>query len=411
MDLISQVKNILPDVPDEEIAGHINQFRQVNPNATDTDILTAAQSIGQADKPDIQAPAGRPFQEAQYIPAEGEAPAAPSNRDLINQYLNPQKISELEAKANQQRPFFLDLLAMAPRGGRIASLSDLPRSRNAQAASSELENRYKMAQMLQNQEASDFERGLKEKDESRKAIDWDRKRTVQIGEDRADSPETEVYRQIASDFLPSKRQMFNQMTAAQIKEALPSVERFYNSYNQRLEAAARLRETMLGRQQQGDLARIGLEEKREVRDEKKKALLNEVEDRRTNIHAALDELDTMIENQGTFEALGPHNQNLDRLIDQVATDMAKLQDPNSVARPGEVALVKKNLIESGFKNRNATARDIIKTFRQEVERRAEAAYSIRGLPSPSTGLNVDKLPSEMTDEEVIEAARKKGWID
>lgn len=116
--------------------------------------------------------------------------------------------------------------------------------------------------------------------------------------------------------------------------------------------------------------------------EKKKLLMNEIEDRRQNINATLNQLDSMIKEDGTWEAFGSHNQDLDRKVDEIATDMAKLMDPNSVARPNEVEMVKRNLIQSGFKNSNSTARDILKNFKGEVNRRADAAYKIRGLQMP-----------------------------
>jgi hypothetical protein len=108
----------------------------------------------------------------------------------------------------------------------------------------------------------------------------------------------------------------------------------------------------------------------------------EIEDRRQNINDSLNTLDQMIKEDGTFEAFGAHNQNLDRLVEAIATDMAKLQDPNSVARPSEVEAVKKNLIQSGFQNKNSTALDVLKTFRGEVDRRANSAYKVRGIEAP-----------------------------
>lgn len=113
--------------------------------------------------------------------------------------------------------------------------------------------------------------------------------------------------------------------------------------------------------------------------EKKKVLMNEIEDRRSNINSAIDTIDKQIDEYGTFEAFGPQNQSLDRLVDQIATDMSKLMDPGSVARPSEVELVKKGLVESGFYNSNETARKVMQEFKKEVERRADSAYKIRGI--------------------------------
>jgi len=124
--------------------------------------------------------------------------------------------------------------------------------------------------------------------------------------------------------------------------------------------------------------------KADEKNEKKKAAMFEIEDRRTNINANIDALDKMIEDNGTYETFGSHNQDLDRLVDQIATDMAKLQDPTSVARPAEVDQIKRTLVKPGFQNSNSTARDILKNFRGEVARRADGAYKIRGLSLPGS---------------------------
>lgn len=141
-----------------------------------------------------------------------------------------------------------------------------------------------------------------------------------------------------------------------------------------------------------------LQDKEDARLEKLKNVTNEVEDRRRNINSSLDQLDAMIEKNGTFELLGSHNQTMERLVDEVATDMAKLQDPSSVARPSEVEAVKKNLVQAGFYNSNATAREILKNFKADVKRRADSAYQVRGVEIPSE--------NRWQDPDVLEYAKK-----
>ncbi len=128
---------------------------------------------------------------------------------------------------------------------------------------------------------------------------------------------------------------------------------------------------------------LAYQQKQDEKKDKQKQTMFEIEDRRQNIDAALDNLSSMIEDKGTYEMFGSHNQDMDRLIEQVATDMAKLSDPSSVARPSEVEAVKKTLVQSGFQNTNATAQDIIKNFKDEVKRRADSAYKVRGLDLPN----------------------------
>lgn len=124
-------------------------------------------------------------------------------------------------------------------------------------------------------------------------------------------------------------------------------------------------------------------EKKTAAEEKKKTYFAEIEDRRQNINSALDTLDGMIQSNGTYEMFGSHNADMDRLVDQVATDMAKLQDPQSIARPAEVEMVKRTLVQPNMaKMTNATARQLLKNFRGEVERRANSAYKIRGVEVP-----------------------------
>lgn len=130
-------------------------------------------------------------------------------------------------------------------------------------------------------------------------------------------------------------------------------------------------------------AALAAGEKKATRDEKKLATAREVSERSSNIETNLASLEQMIGENGTWEALGSHNQDLDRKIDQIATDMAKLQDPDSVARPAEVDLIKRGLVESGFGNRNSTALNILRNFRGEMKSRVANAYQIRGLTQPT----------------------------
>lgn len=120
-------------------------------------------------------------------------------------------------------------------------------------------------------------------------------------------------------------------------------------------------------------------------EEKRKQSVVEIEDRRTNIQQNLGILKKMIQDKGTYELTGSHNQDMNRLIEQVATDMAKLSDPSSVARPSEVEAVKATLVSPGFKNTNATALQILDNFSKEVDTRADTGYKVRGLTPPTKG--------------------------
>lgn len=112
---------------------------------------------------------------------------------------------------------------------------------------------------------------------------------------------------------------------------------------------------------------------------KKKSSVLELQEREANILKTIDELEKMIGEKGTYELFGSHNQDLDRKVDQVATDTAKLMDPDSVARPNEVEMAKRGLVTSGPLQRDSTAISALKNFKNEVQNRVLNAYKVRGI--------------------------------
>jgi hypothetical protein len=138
---------------------------------------------------------------------------------------------------------------------------------------------------------------------------------------------------------------------------------------------------------------LGRAEKEKAANEKKMATMYEIEDRRKNILDNLNLINEQIDQYGTYEMFGPQNENMNRRIENIATDMAKLSDPSSVARPSEVEAFKKGLIEAGIFKSNSTAKQILKDFESEVQSRANNAYKIRGveMPNQSTGSEETKI--------------------
>lgn len=204
-----------------------------------------------------------------------------------------------------------------------------------------------------------------------------------------------------SEFSIAKRQAFQDaygvnlpptMSAAQLDELSPALSKKIDTQFRERELKERMKDRQLQREAMQYNRDQTRQEKQKTIDEKKKTTLNEVEDRRTNIEDNITKLENMIKEKGTFEVFGSHNQDMDRLTDLIATDMAKLTDPNSVARPSEVEMFKKGLVQSGFSNKNSTALDILKNFRGEVNKRAENAYKIRGQENP--GSQAEKGQSE-----------------
>ena len=130
---------------------------------------------------------------------------------------------------------------------------------------------------------------------------------------------------------------------------------------------------------------LGLKQQEKLKEseDKNKKSVQEVEDRRINIDQNLALLDKLVEDKGTQEWFGPQESEMRRLINEIATDTAKLADPTSVARPSEVDQAKEGLFEPGsLTTRNATARSLIQKYRDSINRRAETAYKVRGLTPP-----------------------------
>lgn len=193
-------------------------------------------------------------------------------------------------------------------------------------------------------------------------------------EQDVNSEESKLARTLAKQMVPSMD--FSNMSASQINEKIPSLQKIY-------EIKVKQQENQLNRENQSFLRNQALGQQAQARTDKKMTMMNDIEDRRQNMNTNLSKLKSMIDEDGTYEMFGSHNQDIDRLTEQIATDMAKLMDPNSVARPAEVEAIKKTLVRPGFSNTNSTAQEILKNFEDEINTRADSAYKIRGLESPS----------------------------
>lgn len=121
-----------------------------------------------------------------------------------------------------------------------------------------------------------------------------------------------------------------------------------------------------------------LTESRRLDLEKKKAELagqnknsQEFNNRYQNIMTQVEEAKKMIADKGTFEALGPHNKQLQQRIDSIAIDAAKLFDPQSVARESEVAAFRNMLFEGGtLTDSNSSATALLDNFKNVIDSRA-----------------------------------------
>jgi hypothetical protein len=154
--------------------------------------------------------------------------------------------------------------------------------------------------------------------------------------------------------------------------------------NARRDAAALAREASdSSRRERMDMR---AEEDAKKRLDKRKLVTEEIEARKRTIGDNIKRARDLIEQYGTVEATGPEAELLQGILDEIAVDTAKLQDPDSVARPAEVQLVRKNLIPEDTLGRmtmtNDTAKDILDQFEKRINERAATGYKVRGVQQP-----------------------------
>ncbi len=112
--------------------------------------------------------------------------------------------------------------------------------------------------------------------------------------------------------------------------------------------------------------------------------LTEVRERAANLRSNVAAAKALIAKSGTFELAGGEQQELNRLLTDIAIDSAKLKDPTSVARESEVANEQRSLgVEAGsLLTSNGTANKLLDSFAAGVDRREDEALRVRGLPVP-----------------------------
>lgn len=142
-----------------------------------------------------------------------------------------------------------------------------------------------------------------------------------------------------------------------------------------------------------------LDLKKSEKQTKQKQSVTEIQDRYNNIKDSISSLREMVDKYGTQEMIGPQNKEMDQYITSIATDMAKLVDPQSVARESEVASFKKMLFEPGFFQRESSAQGVLNNFEKMVDKRLENAYAVRGIEKPS------KSVISKEDDEAIQWAK------
>jgi hypothetical protein len=118
---------------------------------------------------------------------------------------------------------------------------------------------------------------------------------------------------------------------------------------------------------------------------KQRQQIAEIQERHANILDNIKALEDQINKSGTYEMFGPESGDMERRLNNIATDMAKLTDPESVARSSEVEGFRKGLFQPGLFTQNDTAKESLKHFRDEIDKRLQTAYRIRGIDPAAVG--------------------------
>lgn len=190
---------------------------------------------------------------------------------------------------------------------------------------------------------------------------------------------------LASEQLEIRRQAEERMLEAEARR-MEAEKRRMQAEERRGRAAPKPVDEITQRKRELEVQRLEREARGEpttAQKQKQQETMQEIDYRSKSIDENLAELEKLIEEGGTYNALGGHNQALTSRIYAIAIDTAKLVDPASVAREGEVTAAQKYaLFQPSLTMRNSTALEIIKDFRKQAARRKRIAYEVRGLTEP-----------------------------
>jgi len=112
-----------------------------------------------------------------------------------------------------------------------------------------------------------------------------------------------------------------------------------------------------------------------------KSKVYDVEATTRNIRRNIARAKDLIKAYGTYEAFGAGGTELKRAIGDIAQDTARLMDPGSTVKEGELAEAKKKLgVEGGeLFTSNETAMKLLDSFEQGIEERRGTALRVRGI--------------------------------
>jgi hypothetical protein len=188
-----------------------------------------------------------------------------------------------------------------------------------------------------------------------------------------------------------------------------------------------LKEQIEGRKEQARILSSQREEAQREKTESKKAAaqqkIDESQYRYNILNTNLNKLQKLVEENGTNSLVGAEGDEMDSLVYQAAVDYAKLVDPESVAREGEVAAAQKYMIpfrnNYGLTTRASTALEQIKNYKASLDERLKARNDSKGLSLRSkTEAPPQKFPIQVkkdgqvatvTNEEELREAQEEGW--
>lgn len=275
------------------------------------------------------------------------------------------------------------------------------------------EDQFEQAGVARDRASADWSR--KQTLQGREDADYTRKQATQGEEDDPSSETSRTYQELAKTMLPSGS--FEGMSATKLKSAIPALEGIYRVREQseaKRDAAQRYKEGMEASARERALTRSEMREaRREARvdaasiragehelrrrekleDEERKKVEegkksdSEFNQRHDNIKKNLDDLEALVDEYGTEELFGSESGQMDSLIYDVALDYAKLVDPGSVAREGEVASAKKYMLPvKGWFTSEKTAKEHIQKMRNAVDTRMKNKNANNPRSSGSAGM-------------------------
>jgi hypothetical protein len=118
----------------------------------------------------------------------------------------------------------------------------------------------------------------------------------------------------------------------------------------------------------------------------------------------------LVTKNGTMDLFGAEGTAMDRLIFEMAIDYAKLVDPDSVAREGEVAAAQKYMLPirnyGGAGMTNSTAQQVIDDYEKSLDDRLKARESSKAGNKDAAGPIINQGPApESTTEELTPRQR------